>query len=333
MSLHPRIQQAEQTGTLSRPLAHTVAHFYDNYRATVQNSHSDLASLEKDFEHFLTFVIEQSTNPHPFESYHAKVRQPIDYFQFGIDFMRPLLAKERSQVIGLEHVQAMTQALARGENVVLLSNHQSEADPQFISLLLEDTFPEFAEEIIFVAGARVLTDPMAVPMSLGRNLLCIYSKRHIEHPPEEKEAKLLHNQKTMKRMSQLMAEGGKTIYVAPSGGRDRMDDQGKIPIAPFDPQSLEMFFLMARQAGKPTHFYPFALWTYPLLPPPRTVQKDLGEERITHHAPAGLAFGPEIDIEEYPGKADPDKRARRQHRSDYIYKLVTQEYDKIKELK
>ena len=333
MSLHTRIQQAEKEGKLSKQLAQSVSQFYDNYQATVQTNKGDLVSLEKDFEQFLTFVIQQNINPHPFESYHVKIREPIDYFQFGIDFMRPLLVKERSKVLGIEYVQEMAEVLKKGDNVVLLSNHQSEADPQFISLLLEGTFPQFAEEIIFVAGTRVLTDPMAVPLSLGRNLLCIYSKRHIEHPPEEKEGKLLHNQKTMKRMSQLMAEGGKIIYVAPSGGRDRVDEKGQIPMAPFDPQSLEMFFLMARQAAAKTHFYPFALWTYPLLPPSKTIEKDLGEERNTHCAPAGVAFGAQINIEDYPGNDDPDKRTRRQHRSHHIFRLVSQEYAKIKDLK
>ena len=86
----------------------------------------------------------------------------------------------------------MEEQLARGENVILLANHQTEPDPQLISLLLEKTHPGFAEEMIFVAGDRVIRDPLAVPFSRGRNLLFIHSKRHIDHPPEQKEQKLLH---------------------------------------------------------------------------------------------------------------------------------------------
>ena len=40
--------------------------------------------------------------------------------------------------------------------------------------------------MIFVAGERVITDPLAIPFSMGSNLLCIYSKRYIDHPPEKK---------------------------------------------------------------------------------------------------------------------------------------------------
>ena len=60
-------------------------------------------------------------------------------------------------------------------------------------------------------------------------------------------------------MSSLLSEGGKVIYVAPSGGRDRKNLNDKIVVAPFDPQSIEMFSLMARKAKKPTHFYPLSL--------------------------------------------------------------------------
>ena len=48
-----------------------------------------------------------------------------------------------------------------------------------------------------VAGDRVTTDVVAVPFSKARNLLCIYSKRHIDNPPEEKPKKMRHNAKTM----------------------------------------------------------------------------------------------------------------------------------------
>ena len=75
--------------------------------------------------------------------------------------------------------------------------------------------------MIIVAGHRVVSDPLAIPFSMGRNLLCIYSKKYFESDPAAKADKLQHNQRTMKKMLQLLSEGGKCIYVAPSGGRDR----------------------------------------------------------------------------------------------------------------
>ena len=52
----------------------------------------------------------------------------------------------------------------------------------------------------------------------------------------------------MKTMQQLMTDGGKCIWVAPSGGRDRPSDDGKYEVAPFDSKSIEMFRLMSAKA-------------------------------------------------------------------------------------
>jgi len=100
--------------------------------------------------------------------------------------LKPLVDLSHCQVNGLEYLQPILESLERGENVIFLANHQTEADPHAISILLEKYCPKFAEEMIFVAGERVITDPLAIPFSMGRNLLCIYSKRYIDHPPEDK---------------------------------------------------------------------------------------------------------------------------------------------------
>ena len=47
--------------------------------------------------------------------------------------------------------------------------------------------------MVHVAGDRVTTDPVAVPFSKGRNLLCIYSKRHMNNPPELASKKKMRN--------------------------------------------------------------------------------------------------------------------------------------------
>ncbi len=196
-----------------------------------------------------------------FAPYHEKIRSPYDHYQFGLNFVRALIDFPRSHVHGQEALEQIDSQLRKGENVILLANHQTEADPQIISLLLERTHPHIAEKMIYVAGERVVTDPVAIPFSMGCNLLCIYSKRYIDNPPELKNEKQLHNKSTMELMSSLLKEGGKIIYVAPSGGRDRRSPSGKVDVAPFDPQSIEMFSLMARKAKTPTHFI-----LSPLLP-------------------------------------------------------------------
>jgi glycerol-3-phosphate O-acyltransferase len=216
----------------------------------------------------------------------------------------------------------VTRQRAAGENVVFFANHQTEGDPQAISLLLEKTHPDVGRDITFVAGERVTTDPLAVPFSMGRNLLCIYSKRYIEHPPEKRAERQRHNQKTMERMSALFGEGGLCIYVAPSGGRDRVNSDGILEIAPFDPQSVEMYCLMARRSGRATHFYPMALDTYAFLPPPDTIQVELGEPRRITRTGIHLAVGAEIDMDALGRDVPGDKHARRSVRAHAIWTIV-----------
>jgi glycerol-3-phosphate O-acyltransferase len=280
-------------------------------------------------EDFLLFLEEQIKLPFAFEPYHKKIRHPVDYYRFSLDFTRPLIDLPHSQMGGLDVLDRIDAQLERGENVILLANHQTEADPQVIAILLENTHPHIGEKIIYVAGERVVTDPLAIPFSMGCDLLCIYSKRYIDHPPEKKMEKMLHNKNTMELMSRLLKEGSKIIYVAPSGGRDRRGASGKVEVAPFDPQSIEMLYLMARKAKTPTHFYPFALSTYDLLPPPETVQKELGERRVAQRSPVQIAFCPEFDMEKFPGSEENDKILRRQARADVLWNIVKEQYERM----
>jgi glycerol-3-phosphate O-acyltransferase len=232
-------------------------------------------------------------------------------------------------VEGLQYLDKIQKQLTRGDNVILFANHQTEPDPQVIGLLLDKTHPRMAEEIIFVAGNRVTMDPLAIPFSMGCNLLCIYSKKHIEHPPEKKEEKLLHNQRVLQKLRELLTEGGKCIYVAPSGGRDRLNDQGQVVISPFDPQSIELFRIIAKQAKRPAHFYPLALATHHLLPPPNTVEKELGERREAQCTPVHLMFDDEIDIEAIPLSDNEDKEAKRAARAKYVWEIVQRNYARL----
>ena len=192
--------------------------------------------------------------------------------------------------------------------------------------MLENIDPALAENMVFVAGHRVITDPIAIPMSLGRNLLCIYSKKHMSHPPEKKGEKITHNQRTIKQLQELLNEGGYCIYVAPSGGRDRLDKKGMIQVAPYDPQSIELFRLLGEQAKQKTHFYPLALKTYDLMPPPKEVEKELGERRTIHFTPVFLSFGAEIEMNDFPEGDDLDKKTKRDRRAELIWEQVCAGY-------
>lgn len=321
-----KLKQYTLKGKLPESLASVIHNFYLSYDVVIKENGYSLEHVQSILNQFLDLVVEQLEKPYAFEPFHKKITTPFDFYHFGLEFIRPLVIFDKSTVKGTDNLLAMEAALEKGENVILLANHQTEPDPQAISLLLEKSHPKLAENMIFVAGHRVTSDPLAVPLSKGCNLLCIYSKRHIEVPPEQKIEKLAHNQRTMKKMAQLLDEGGACIYVAPSGGRDRPGEDGVIEVAPFDPQSLEMFWLIAQHAAKPTHFHPLALATNDLLPPPSSVGKELGEHRHARCTPIHLSFGAEVDMQNYPGSDNPDKKQRRQNRADYIRQLVADDY-------
>jgi glycerol-3-phosphate O-acyltransferase len=325
-SFHSKLKESVKEGVIPPKCADNLEQFYVCYQ---QATASQEGGYERLFLDLIELIKQQCLEPFVFQPFHKHLRQPFDYYQFGIDLVKPLVDMPHSSLLGLDHLDRIASSLEKGENTIFLANHQVEADPQVISILLENSYPRLGEEMIFVAGERVITDPMAAPFSMGRNLLCIFSKRYIDHPPEQKMKKQLHNKRTMELMSELLSEGGKAIYVAPSGGRDRPNASGVVEIAPFDPQSIEMLYLMAERAGHPTHFYSLALKTYHLLPPPETIQVELGEARIATRAAVHLAFGPQIDMEHFPGSDSPDKHERRSARATYICNLVKQDYDRF----
>jgi glycerol-3-phosphate O-acyltransferase len=322
-----------EKGFISTNLHALIRNLYDSYlQASAHLPHPE--KREETFELLVKLVIEQIRNPHQFSIFHRCMRHPFDYYQFGLNFIRPFIDFDHSKIFGLDSLHSISAQLEKRENVILLANHQTEPDPQAISLMLEKINPKLATDMVFVAGHRVISDPIAIPMSLGRNLLCIYSKKHMSHPPEEKREKIVHNQRTLKHMQELLNEGGYCIYVAPSGGRDRQDATGKINVAPYYPQSVELFWLMGQQAQRPTHFYPLALQTYDLMPPPQEVEKELGEKRVVNFTPIYLAFGEEIDMENFSGDENfeglesdrLDKKTKRNKRAEYIWQKVCKMY-------
>ncbi len=323
------LDKYQQEGSIPPKYAEILRHFYAGYQRAISPYGMHIEDYQEIFNNLLRLIREQCLEPYLFQPYHVRIRKPFDYYQFGIDLVKPLVNLPKSTLSGQAQLDAIVASLGRGENAIFLANHQAEADPQGISILLEDRYPDLAESMIFVAGERVVTDPLAVPFSMGRNLLCIYSKRYIDFPPEQKMKKQIHNKRTMELMSQLLSEGGKAIYVAPSGGRDRPNANGVFEVAPFDPQSIEMLYLMSLRAGHPTHFYSLALKTYELFPPPETIQVELGEVRKTKRAGIHLSFGNKVDMEHFPGSDLTDKHARRAARAEYIHNLVHQDYAKF----
>lgn len=329
MNLITILKQYTDDGIIPGKYSQLFLEFYKSYIRAMQVKDQDTQKYEQLFKTFLELVKKQFQEPYDFEPYHKQVRAPFDYYQFGFDFLEPLVDVEHSTITGLKELDQMREQLKQKHNVILLANHQIEADPQAINVLLEHTHPGFAKDWIFVAGDRVVTDPLAIPFSMGLNLLCIFSKKHVDNPPEDKLKKQLHNKKTMRLLSELLSEGGRCIYVAPSGGRDRINAKGIVEVDHFDPKSIAMLHLMSRKAKNPTHFYTLTLATYPILPPPETVQKELGELRQIKGSSIHMAFGEEVDMDHVPGCDTKDKTQKRNLIADFLWKKVCSDYSKF----
>lgn len=297
--------------------------FAKSYFRIASENKVDSAIAEKILTSFAEVVIESAKNPTRFEHFHRAVRGPIDSYALGLDLFRPIVDLKHSQIVGLEQLTEIHQKWKQNENIFLFANHQSEADPQLLSLLLEPHFPKLGEEMIFVAGERVVTDPLAVPFSRGRNLLCIYSKKYFDIHKEKRIEMQEHNKKAIQILANLLDEGGKCIYIAPSGGRDRPNPAGIFTVAPFDPQSIQLCRLLGSKAKRPTHFYPLALRTHAILPPPDGVQVELGEKRVINSASIAAGFGNAISFSE---SKELDKEERKQQAALYAWNLVNDLY-------
>lgn len=295
--------------------------FFSSMRKSLaEQPNVNFQEIERTFQLYIDKVVEFVKNPYPFPSYHKAITEPFDYSLQNEQLFSPLIDFERSYLGEKTSLDEISETLERRKNVIFFSNHQTEPDSQLIMLLLKNAGYDFSSSLISVAGDRVLTDPLAATLSLGLNLLSVYSKRYMDAIPEKREERQQHNRRTMQIMSTLLAEGGQCIYVAPSGGRDRRAADGSLPIAPFDPASIEMFRLMAEKSGVMTRFYPMTLNTHDLLPPPDKVQIELGEHRIASYTPIDVIVGNEIKWDMLP--TSDNKHIARELRAKAIWDMV-----------
>lgn len=62
--------------------------------------------------------------------------------------------------------------------------------------------------------------------------------------------KQAQNLETMNALGNLFNKGGNIFWVAPSGGRDRPNDQDKFVVANYDGKVLDMFRLLSSKSTK-----------------------------------------------------------------------------------
>ncbi|CBZ53806.1 putative glycerol-3-phosphate acyltransferase [Neospora caninum Liverpool] len=281
---------------------------------------------------------------YPFTPYHPALETPFNFAEWSTRLWRPLVFLPTSKIVVpppsaspefASPLGSINERLAAGENVVFLSNHQTEPDPQVVKLVFEHLGESaLADKIVFVAGHKVREDRLSTPFSLACNLLCVHSKKHLTHPDlsaEEKHEKQRENLAAMGALQQLLEEGGSVIWVAPSGGRDRQDAKGVFSQPdPFDVKTVQMFRLLAKKIrqgprGATTHFIPMALFTAPICPPPKQVETSLGEARSCAFSPVGVAIGESVTDEEALSHEDFARKAEAETKR--LYKLITPRFE------
>jgi len=323
------LSRATGQGIIAGEVAEVLRQLYQNYLDATASNGVSREMADELMTQFLEQFLALLQNPPQFGLFHRRVVAPFDYTTFALAFTRALVKREQSHLLGEGSLRQMMGQLGARHNVILFANHQVELDTQLLQLMLTPYCADLAKEMVFVAGHRVTSDPMAVPFSLGTNLICVYSKRHIDAVPELRLQRTEHNVQSMQRLLELLQEGGFWLYVAPSGGRDRPNAQGVVEVAPFDAKSIEMFRMMAERAGVPTHYYPLALDTYELLPPPDQVVKVLGEMRVMRTTGVGVAFGEELSMEPEADWKGLDRAEIRERRAAHFEQCVCGLYQQL----
>ena len=168
------LQKGVDSGKLPKQLYPAFQDFYDNYKQTVLNSDAPDASPElvaRVMGSIADRTFNQFLDPYTFPSYHTRLLEPYDYYKFGQTYVRTLINFNKSVVGHLDRFQKVQEQLDAGHNVVLLANHQTEADPGVWALLLEKVLPNLATEIIYVAGMGCCTDCMSLQFLSGFTLI------------------------------------------------------------------------------------------------------------------------------------------------------------------
>lgn len=332
------LKAGASSGTVPPPVMEAFHELYGNYKAAVLKGESP--GGDADFvARVMASVCERvllELNPatcYTFPSFHKRLQEPYNYYAFGQRYIRGLVDFKNSVLGHADRFAEMQRQLDAGENVILIANHQSEADPAVFALLLESAFPHMAQEVIYVAGDRVVTDALCKPFSMGRNLFCVHSKKHIDDIPELKGEKQAMNRRTLKAMQTALNEGGQLMWIAPSGGRDRSIDPETDEFVPdkFDPSAVELMRALSAKAKPAAHIYPFTMYSYAIMPPPRVVEKAIGEKRVIGFSPVGISVCPELDVQALlAGIPAEDKEARQAAVAEAAFKAVRAEYDEMR---
>lgn len=77
------------------------------------------------------------------------------------------------------------------------------------------------------------------------------------------------------------------LWIAPSGGRDRPNEEGVWMPAKFDPSAVDLMRHLTSRAKPDGHLFPLAMHSGEMMPPPKSTEKALGERRLTFFTGVG----------------------------------------------
>mmetsp|Transcript_14639 Transcript_14639/g.42856 ORF Transcript_14639/g.42856 Transcript_14639/m.42856 type:complete len:530 (-) Transcript_14639:468-2057(-) len=307
--------------------------FFNNYKGAIIGSNQKGANerlVAQVQASIADVVLNQFKDSYTFPAFHKRILEPYNYYAFGQRYVGSLTDFDNSVLGQPERWDQIDKWLQEGENVILLANHQTEADPGVFAYMLEASHPTMATDVVYVAGDRVVTDALCKPFSMGRNLFCVHSKKHLDDIPELKAYKMETNRKTLVAMSRRLNEGGALLWIAPSGGRDRPKENGKWSPDMFDAPAVELMRNIGNRAKKPTHLVPMAMFSYPMMPPPPKAEKDVGERRLTAFTPVGISACEELNVKAIVGGIT-DKDEAQVKLAKAAWTAVTEEYAKLEE--
>lgn len=332
------LEKLSAAGKLPKPLLEQWRDFYASYRGAVVGSGAPGAGEELAARVQATIAdtvfnqLAGGDGAYEFPSAHRRLLEPYDYYAFGQRYVGSLVDFESSVLGRPDRWRALAEQLARGDNVVLLANHQTEADPGVFAHMLAASHPRLAEEVNYVAGDRVVTDALCKPFSMGRNLFCVHSKRHLGDDPAIRASKMETNRRTLVAMQRALNAGGCLLWIAPAGGRDRPDPTtGAWRPDKWDASAVELMRSLAARAKPEGHIYPMAMYSWPVMPPPKSVEKALGERRVTAYSGVGISLceelRPEGELAPASKDAAPEEKERAQRRlAEAAHAMVAAEY-------
>merc|ERR1711907_43905 len=143
---------AEKGDRMPDGMVPIVQEFMRTYLDVVAKQKRDPMEKVPVLKEYLGLVEDQLDEPFVFAPYHEAWTEengaPIDHLKMDTAFMEPMLDPNDSVLLGSERVKDIEALLAKGDNVVLLSNHQTEADPSCWSFALHENHERLERDMM-----------------------------------------------------------------------------------------------------------------------------------------------------------------------------------------